>query len=312
MPRSAKPSLSIIGTGRLGTALALALHRSGYPILALVARHKRKAEKAFELLRHEKPRWDDKYRTGDDINSIAAPPVVLAAKDLVLLPTSDVILICTPDDEIEDLAQGLARHARTGTVLHTSGALSSDVLVPLARAGLNTGSVHPLVSVSDPRAGADALCGAFFCVEGDRKAVRLARRIVADLNGIAFSIPSESKALYHAAAVIASPHATALFDVAVSTLVTAGLDRKEARRVLIPLLESTVQNLKTSDAAEALTGTFARGDVATVKRHLKALSGKEHREALKVYKLLGLHALELAETKGLDGKLIKTIRKLLK
>jgi predicted short-subunit dehydrogenase-like oxidoreductase (DUF2520 family) len=296
MPRLPKPSIAIIGTGRLGTALALGLRRSGYRVVGLVARHQRKAEKVAQLLKEE-----------DSLTT----PVALSAKDLSRLPDSDVVLICTPDDEIEDVARILAGSAKVATVLHSSGALSSDVLTSLANTGVHTGSIHPLISVSDPKSGAAALRGAFFCIEGDTKAVRIARRMVADLNGTAFSIPSQSKALYHAAAVIASPHATALFDVAVRTLVAAGLDRKKARQVLVPLLESTVQNLKTSDTAAALTGTFARGDVATVKRHLKALSGKEHRQTLRIYKLLGLHALELAATKGLDQKSIKTITKLL-
>ena len=299
MPRLTKPSIAIIGTGRLGTALALALRRSGYPIVGLVARHQQKADKVARLLNGQA--------------AGAVPPVALAAKNLRRLPDSGVILICTPDDEIEAVARSLANNtAKAVTVLHTSGALSSGVLAPLARAGLNTGSIHPLISVSDPKSGAEALQGAFFCIEGDKKALRVSRRMVADLGATAFSIPSESKALYHAAAVIASPHATSLFDVAVNTLVAAGLDRKKARQVLVPLLESTVRNLKTSDAADALTGTFARGDVATVKRHLKALSGTQHRKTLDIYKLLGLHALELAGTKGLDPKLIKAITKLVK
>ena len=296
MPPRSKPAVSIVGTGRLGTALALALHRRGYPIVGLAARHQRKAGKVAQLLK------------GEDSSTT---PAALAAKDLKRLPDSDVILICTPDDEIEGVARQLARYGKAGAVLHTSGALSSDVLAPLARAGLDTGSIHPLISVSDPESGAAALRGAFFCIEGETNAVRVARRMVADLKGTAFSIPSQSKALYHAAAVIASPHATALFDVAVRTLVAAGLDRKKARQVLVPLLESTVRNLKTSDTAAALTGTFARGDVATVKRHLKALSGKEHQQTLKIYKLLGLHALELAETEGLDQKSIEAIKRLL-
>ena len=296
MPRLPKPSIAIIGTGRLGTALALGLRRSGYPIVGLVTRHQRKAEKVAQLLRGEDSR---------------ATPATLAAKDLKRLPGSDVILICTPDDEIEGVARSLAGSAKVATVLHTSGALSSEVLSPLGRAGFDTGSIHPLISVSDSESGAAALRGAFFCIEGDTKALRTARRMVVDLNGTAFSIPSQSKALYHAAAVMASPHATALFDVAVRTMVAAGLDRKKARQVLVPLLESTVRNLETSDTAAALTGTFARGDVATVKRHLKALAGKEHRQTLQIYKLLGLHALRLAETKGLDQKSIKAIKRLL-
>ena len=297
MPRLSKPSIAIIGAGRLGTALALGLHRSGYQVVGLVARRQRKAEKVAQLL------------SGKDGRTT---PAALAAKNLKRLPDSDIILICTPDDEIEGVSRVLAGFGKiAATVLHTSGALSSDVLSPLARAGLNTGSIHPLISVSDPKSGASALRGAYFCIEGDTMAVRVARRMVADLNGTAFSIPSRSKALYHAAAVIASPHATALFDVAVQTLVAAGLDRKKARQVLVPLLESTVQNLKTSDTARALTGTFARGDVATVKRHLKALSGREHRQTLQIYKLLGIHALGLAETEGLDQKSIKAIKRLL-
>ncbi len=289
MPRT-KPSISIIGTGRLGSALALALHRSGYPIVGLVASHLVNAEATARLLRQRERK---------------ASPVVLSAKDIKRLPQSDITLICTPDDEIEKLAGRLAGHIQTRTVLHTSGALSSAVLAPLARTGLHTGSIHPLISVSEPRTGAAAFAGAFFCVEGDPQAIRIARRIVRDLNGSAFSIPSESKALYHAAAVMASPHATTLFDIAVSTLAATGLDRRMAKKVLIPLMESTAQNLKTSETADALTGTFARGDVATVKRHLKALGGKEHGPAREIYKLLGLHALELAETKGLDQKSIK-------
>src|SRR5688572_21117933 len=199
MPRLRKPSISIIGTGRLGTALALGLRRSGYRIVGLVARHQRKAEKVAQLL-------------GGEDSSIT--PVALAAKDLKRLPGSEVILICTPDDEIEGVARILASSAKEATVLHTSGALSSDVLTPLARAGLYTASIHPLISVSDPKSGAVAFRGAFFCIEGDPKAVRIARRKDEDLPGTSSSMPSKSKPLYHAAAVIPSPHDTALFDVA--------------------------------------------------------------------------------------------------
>ena len=200
---------------------------------------------------------------------------------------------------------------RGKVVLHTSGALSSAVLAPLAERGFHTGSIHPLISVSDPRAGADALNGAFYCVEGDSVAVRFAKTIVRDLNGHAFTIKPESKALYHAAAVMASPHLVALFDLALQLLVSCGLKSKEAQQVLAPLLQSTVNNLKQTSPEKALTGTFARGDVATVKRHLKALSPNQPAEALEIYKLLGLHSLQLAAQQGLDPKLATQIKKVL-
>jgi predicted short-subunit dehydrogenase-like oxidoreductase (DUF2520 family) len=168
--------------------------------------------------------------------------------------------------------------------------------------------------VSEARAGTKALRGAFYCLEGEPAAMRVARLIVHDLEGTSFSIPSERKALYHAAAVMASPHVTALFDLATEMLSACGLSRKDAREVLLPLLESTVNNLKVSDPAKALTGTFARGDLATVKKHLAALSELSrdgHNEALEMYRLLGLHSLKLAEKNKLDPQVLEQIRKLL-
>jgi predicted short-subunit dehydrogenase-like oxidoreductase (DUF2520 family) len=94
-------------------------------------------------------------------------------------------------------------------------------------------------------------------------------------------------------------------------LAACGLSPKSAKEVLLPLLESTVNNLKVTDPRRALTGTFKRGDLATVKRHLAALSTREFAEAREIYKLLGLHSIRLASRNGLDEKLLREIRKVL-
>lgn len=305
-----KPTVSIIGAGRLGQALAIALQSSGYPLRALVARRRQKAEKAAALLRKAFGKT-----LGQTPGKTRPQPLAFGANQLAKLPETDLILIATPDDTIAETAQKLS-NLRRGygrcTVLHTSGALSSEVLAPLAEREFQTGSIHPLVSISDPVAGAEALRGAFYCLEGTRKAKMLAGAIVRDLGGSSFTITPKSKALYHAAAVMAAPHLTALVDIATEMLAACGLSKRKAQQVFVPLLESTVNNLKTSNPQRALTGTFARGDVATVRRHLDALSGKELAEALEVYKLLGLHSLQLAARNGLDPKLLKQIRKLLR
>jgi predicted short-subunit dehydrogenase-like oxidoreductase (DUF2520 family) len=300
-----KPSISIIGPGRLGQALAIALRSRGYPIIALVGRSAGKARKVTTLL-SRLPAFDK-------------PAVALGSDQLERLPASDLILISTPDDAIEETGRRLAAkivRTRRTTILHTSGALSSEVLSPLAELGFQTGSFHPLVSVSEPRTGAEALRGAFYCLEGDALAMRVARLIVSDLGGTSFSIKAEDKALYHAAAVMASPHLVAVFDLATQLLAACGLSRQKARNVLLPLVGSTVRNLRDSASEKALTGTFARGDLATVQRHLKALSRKELAgklgDALEIYKLLGLHSLELAKNNGLDSEVVERIRKLLK
>jgi predicted short-subunit dehydrogenase-like oxidoreductase (DUF2520 family) len=283
--RKENPNVSIIGAGRLGTALALALARHGYPISSLVARDIKNARKAAALL-HGK-----------------AKPYV--ANQIGSLPQADLFFISVPDDQIASVATKLSRlnAGRKPTALHTSGALSSEVLSPLRAKGWSTGSIHPLISVSDAHASID---GAFWSVEGDARAVRLGKALVRDLGGTSFSIRTADKPLYHAAAVMTSGHVTALFDVALEMLVDCGLTRKTARRILQPLLASTVHNLETKDPAQALTGTFSRGDVETVKRHLAAL--KDHRlaDALDLYCRLGRRSIRLTKkgtgiTRILDG-----------
>ena len=288
-----KPEVSIIGTGRLGTALALALAAEQYPIASLVARRLDSACRAAALL---------------DV-----PSRVLALEDLDGHPAPELLLIATPDDQIPGVADALARldwqtADETPVALHTSGALSAEQLAPLAEKGWSTGSVHPLVSVSESTAGAQLLKGAFWCVEGDERAVRAARALVRDLGGRSFSIESNKKPLYHAAAVMASGNVTALFDVASHMLVECGLNDEEAREVLLPLLSSAVKNLQETDPARALTGTFARGDVETVKRHLHALKGNE--PALELYRLLGRWSLDLAAPR-LDPAVVKRIERLI-
>jgi len=218
----------------------------------------------------------------------------LAARQLKSLRPADVYLITTPDDQIAKVAAELARLElkRKPTALHTSGALSADVLAPLRAQGWHTGSIHPLMSVSD---STTSLRGAFWSVEGDPTALRIGRAMVQDLEGNSFSIRSQDKPLYHAAAVMASGNVVALFDVALEMLVACGLTRKNARSVLLPLLASTVKNLETKDPADALTGTFSRGDVETVKRHLAALKRAGLADALDLYRRLGKRSLKLAK-----------------
>ncbi|HMJ25639.1 MAG TPA: DUF2520 domain-containing protein, partial [Pyrinomonadaceae bacterium] len=195
--------------------------------------------------------------------------------------------------------------------LHTSGALASDVLKPMRSAGFAVGSLHPLISISESRAGAKLLTQAFFSVEGDRAAVQAARALVKALGGESFPIDSEYKALYHAAALTASPHLTALFDIAVEMLGVCGLKPGRARRILLPLLESTVGNLAKQDPARALTGTFKRGDKATVLKHLAALEAANLPQALSAYVVLGQRSLTIARRARANSENLDEIARVL-
>jgi predicted short-subunit dehydrogenase-like oxidoreductase (DUF2520 family) len=279
--------ISFIGIGRLGGALALALAEKGFEVENLITRH---AENAEEISR----------KTNSKILGF----------DVAGAVSSDVIFITTRDSEIETIAENLAVKLKNKPIVfHTSGSLSSEILRKLNRSGCRTGSLHPLVSISDANLGKERFKGAYFCVEGDREAVKIAEEIVEKLEGKAFSIETKYKTLYHASAVMSSGHLTALLDTAIETLARCGLEKSEAQKVLLPLIESSVENLKTQTPAQALTGTFARADVGTFRRHLAALRENVSEEVLETYLQLGVRSAHLAQERNAGSEDIETMRR---
>ena len=293
-PARRASSVVIVGAGRMGTAMARALDACGYEVRALVARSATSARRSMA-------------RAGLKARAFSVAR-------LEELPRSDILFITTPDDAVAETAQRLASLAfdgRGSVVLHTSGALASDSLAPLAARGYGVGSMHPLAAVSDAVGGAESLRRAFYCVEGDIRGTRVARRVVRDLGGRSFSVRTKDKALYHAAAVMTAGHTVALFDIAVRLLERCGLANAEARRILLPLLASSLENLSRQTPERALTGTFARGDAETVRKHLAALGDAGEADALLAYALLGGRSLRLAAHAGADAKRLQDIARLL-
>lgn len=259
------PSVTIIGVGRVGGALEIAFRDSEYRVDSLILR-------------------------SDPIERVS----------------SEIVMITTPDGDIAKVADGLAGSiAENQVVLHTSGALTSGELSVLADAGCATGSLHPLVSISSAEIGAKRFRGAYFCVEGDLRAVEAAKAVVSFLGGHSFEIPAASKALYHAAAVTACGHVTALIDMAFSMMGRAGVEAGISKKILHPLIQSTLDNLKEQGAAAALTGTFARADAEGLRRQLAAFEGKLDDEELAIYLGLARRSLDLARQNGVDTNKIE-------
>lgn len=272
--------------------MALALARKKYPVGAIVSRSKKSAGKLA--------------------GEISSAPQALGISQLNSLSLPEVILITTPDSEVSAAGEKLARikniKISKPVVLHTSGSLSSEILQPLKDAGCAVGSMHPLASVSESRAGSKRFAGAYFCVEGDAKAQQIAKRIVRDLGGRSFSLETRYKPLYHAAAVMTSGHTTALFSIAVDILTRCGLSAEKAKAVLLPLLTGTVENLQKQTPAAALTGTFARADAGAFEAHIKLLAENAGADVREIYLLLGKISLNLAEKQGADKDQIKILK----
>lgn len=260
-----RKSITFIGAGRAGRALANAFERAGHVIDGHIVR-------SASPVGTRQMEWSDTLRI-----------------------ESEVVFIATQDAGIDHAAEQLERAIGENrpVVYHLSGALSSDVLESLRSVGCAVGSFHPLVSLNGADEG-DPFGGVYFCLEGDPSAVDLASTFVAELGGHAFAIPSDAKPLYHAAAVTACGHLVALVDVALEMLTACGVDRDAAKDVLMPLMLGTLRNIDSDDTVKALTGPFARGDAGTVGSHLDAFRSRVSANAVEIYLALAERSIELA------------------
>ena len=137
-------------------------------------------------------------------------------------PARHPLIVAVADDALESVAAALAERNSGGIALHTSGLHGVEALGALARKGFECGSLHPLQTVA---AGAppDVFDGAGFAVAGSSPARDFAARVAAALGGFVFEIAPESRAVYHAAAAMASNYVTALADASIRLLRIAGL-----------------------------------------------------------------------------------------
>jgi predicted short-subunit dehydrogenase-like oxidoreductase (DUF2520 family) len=247
----ARPRISIVGPGRLGTALAIALSRAGYTI--------------SELICHRKPRSGSKLQLL--ARKIHARIATLENASL----DAGVIWLCVPDREISSAAAKLAHRVRwhNKIVVHSSGALSSSELAPLRRSGAALASVHPMMTFVHNTV--PSLQGVPFVLEGDAAALKVLSKIVRDLGGTSFRISPSKKAAYHAWGAFASPLVVALLIAAEKVARAAGIDAKAARRRVLPILRQTIENYGRFGAAGAFSGPLVRGDEAIVRKHLRVL-----------------------------------------
>ena len=228
----ARSRLRVIGAGRAGRALALALAQAGWRVGPVLGRD-------------------------DDVAGAAAGV--------------DLVVVATPDATIASVAAAVDP-VDTTVVAHMAGSLGLDVLAPHP----HRAAVHPLVALPSAELGAERLtAGAWFAVAGsDAIATAMADRVVDDLGGRAFTVADDDRAAYHAAAVIASNHVVALLGQAERVAASVGVPFE----AYLDLVRATLDNVVDLGPAAALTGPAARGDDATIERHLAAIDPSE-REA---------------------------------
>jgi predicted short-subunit dehydrogenase-like oxidoreductase (DUF2520 family) len=269
--RTRGSKIAIVGAGKFGSALAEALYTAGFRI--------------SEILSRPSPR--SRRRAGTLARRVNAKAAVLSSAAL----DADVVWLCVPDREIAGYALQLARsyaHWKGKIVLHSSGALSGDELKPLRSSGAYAASAHPLMTFVGH--GEQVPEDVPFAVEGDRKAVAIAARLIRGIGGRVYPIRKEHKAAYHAWGFFASPLLTSLLTLAEKVASEAGVRKAEARRRMVPIVLQTVKNYARWGGARGFSGPLIRGDFATVEKHLRVL--RRVAAASDVYRALARAALK--------------------
>ena len=281
----------IAGAGAAGISVAQALLLTGRSLGSVACRDMARARKRCDVLGGGIPSTLDTMQ-GDPNGA----PCLL--------------IVSVPDRHIADIAAALSERPwpRESVALHLSGSVDVEALAPLRTAGFAVGSLHPLKSfVGTPTASASPLADIVCALEGDPAALEAAQELAIQAGGRPFRLATGGRAAWHAGATHACNHLVALVDQALDLLQQAGLDRDTGRSALLPLLRSTVENLRVHQPGQALTGPVVRGDADVVARHLVALQ-ETSPELASAYKALARRALNLArEERNLDQLLAKQI-----
>ncbi len=286
-------SVYVVGAGRVGMALAGLLARrpeAGYSLIGLWSLTQQEAALATK-----------------EVGTPCAHgpfPEEISRAEIVIISVTDPAV---PQVAAALLGAGLLTHCRV--VLHCGGFRPAAEALECIASHVAVGTLHPLLSVAGSEQAARLIPGCYIGTEGDAPAVEAARGMCRALGARSFDLPGgEGMGLYHAAAVMASNHAVALWNASRDLMVEAGLSPEPALEMLLPLVRSTLENLESVGLPEALTGPVARGDVATVARQI-ALLEKHDPTLLRLY-MAGTEAAVRAAP-GLPQEKRQAIRALL-
>lgn len=264
--------VSIIGAGKVGRVFAKNLKRLGYNIISISSKSNISADKLANEIKSE------------------------ASYDWLKISEADIIFITTNDSAIKNVVDILIERniLRKGQFLyHCSGVEKIDILSCAKEKNIFIGSIHPLQAFSEEV----NLKNVYFALDGDYEAISLGQKIVYDLGGNPFVVPGNKRALYHAAACIASNYFVTLIHSALLFFKEFNINEQDAFQALLPLIQGSIENIKQNGCGKGLTGPISRGDTETVSKHVRAINDIVPGE-LELYKTMGRYTAVLAKKYG--------------
>ncbi len=266
--------IGVIGAGRVGAVLAAGLRSAGHDVVSAAGESDASRARIAGLL-----------------------PGVGVDKPSAVARTCDLLLLTVPDDMLGNLVCDLANSGalhKGQYVVHSSGRHGLAILAPAIAVGARAIALHPAMTFTGTAVDLERLGGCVFGLTAETTERDTAARLVADLGGRAMWVPESRRALYHAGLAHGANHLVTLVTEAMELLAAAGADDPAA--TLRPLLTAALDNaLDHGDAA--LTGPIVRGDVNTVRAHLRGIA-TEAPTTLPSYLVLARATLSRAVTDG--------------
>ena len=251
--------MNIIGCGRVGQTLAHLWHRHGvFVIQDVLTQSLGSAQAACAFIGSGTPVQAHGALRAADVWMLALPDAQLAQAAAALAQTFP-----TPYTGPDDAAP---------IAFHCSGALGAQVLGPLAALGWRTASAHCILSFTEPVAAVAQFPGTACALEGDPSACAVLREAFTRISAQCFTVASDHKLLYHAAAVFATNFLPVLQSVAEDAWRASGVPEHLIENLRANLLQNAVANISKLGPAGALTGPAARGDTAAIARQAAAVN----------------------------------------
>lgn len=268
--------IGFIGAGKVGFSLGKFFAQGNIPLTGFYSRRR---ESALEAALFTGTRAYDRL---DD-----------------LIYDSDAIFLTVPDEKILPMYQFMREFRISEKIIcHCSGAMTVKEAFPdIAVHGAYGYSIHPLFPISDKFNSYREMEGAFFCLEGDGPHIEAWKKLLTGLGVHVQIIPSDKKALYHAACAISSNLVCALVYEGIDLLKTCGFSDENAFMAISPLIRSNFKHILEDGPVKALTGPVERGDILTIEKHLACLSDGTVRE---LYRTASKKLTEIAALKNPD------------
>lgn len=308
MNKNQKTNIAIIGAGRLGTTIA-------YIIAA-------KNQEKNKIISISSPTQKSLDRAKETLKSFSKN-IIFTRDNKKAAAEANCIFICTPDDLIKTVCREIFDKKNTKNInkrkenifaVHFSGSKPLKDLQSAKISGAGTLSIHPLKSLASITSAIKTIKNTEYGITYNTPEEEgMAKKIVSLLGGHSITVKDSKKPLYHAAACVASNYLVTLIDYAVYINEKIGIKPEDSIKGLLSLIEGTVKNIGETGTKKSLTGPIARGDISTIKDHMKNFKKHLDDKDTEVYRLMGRKTAEIAkQNRWIDNKVYNELINILK